>query len=334
MAALSNTYCSVPETYKWPSEKVPVYEKKAEIPIIDMQEDNNLLAQHMMKAIQEFGCFQVINHGISRELMDDANQMFKELHKLPQEEVDKINKEQDQNNPVCQMYTSSVNYNREQVHYWRNVLRQCCHPLEECVQFWPKKPEKYREIIKPYVMALREMGSKILENIAQGLGLEQNYFANEQSDDNVMYINSYPACPDPSSTIGLAQHTDPSLLTILHSGRVPGLQLLKDGQWLGVDTPPCAFLVFGGNMLQVISNGKLKAAVHIVTSTTEARMSEAFFVNPLKDCIVEPATSLLEAENARPLYRPFKYEEFFETFKNGLGNKDTVLDDQGFKTDS
>ncbi|XP_074304651.1 protein DOWNY MILDEW RESISTANCE 6-like [Silene latifolia] len=175
-------------------------------------------------------------------------------------------------------------------------------------------------------MALKVMGSKILENIAQGLGLEQEYFANELSEDHVLYINSYPACPDPTSTIGLAKHTDPSLITILHSSHVPGLQLFMDGKCLGVDTPPDSFLVFGGNMLEVVSNGILKAPTHIVRNATEARISEAFFISPSKEYIIEPAKSILESENSLPLYRSFKYEEFFDTFKNGSGDRHTVLE--------
>ncbi|XP_074304652.1 hyoscyamine 6-dioxygenase-like [Silene latifolia] len=140
-----NARNQVPETYVWPSEMTPVCEGNAELPIIDFHEEKNLV-KRMMKTIHEFGCFQVINHGIPIDLMNDAITMFKEVHNLPLEEIAKINKEQDQQNPVCQIYKSSVNFDREQIHYWRNVMRQCCHPLEKCVEFWPKKPEKYRYI--------------------------------------------------------------------------------------------------------------------------------------------------------------------------------------------
>ncbi|KAL9227587.1 hypothetical protein vseg_003260 [Gypsophila vaccaria] len=330
MLLASNNHNRVPDTYKWPSEMVPDAEGKAEIPTIDMQDEKNLV-QHITNALQGYGCFQVINHGISREQMEDANKMFREIHNLPQEEIDKLNREQDQNNPVCHYYTSSVNFNTEQFHYWRNALKQACSPLEECVPFWPKNPDRYREIVKPYTVALKEMGLKILQNVAQGLGLEQSYFENELTENNAFYVNSYPACPDPSSTIGLARHNDPSLLTILHSGRVSGLQILKDGHWLGVDTPPYGFMVFVGNLFQAVTNGKVKAPVHIVRNTTEARMSEAFFISPKRGYPIEAAKCLLEAENALPLYKPFTYEEFIETYNSWSRPKDTVLD-EAFKS--
>ncbi|KAL9227589.1 hypothetical protein vseg_003262 [Gypsophila vaccaria] len=324
MLLASCSHNRVPDTYKWPSEMVPEAEGKVELPTIDMQDEKNLV-QHIMKALQEYGCFQVINHGISREQMDDVNEMFKAIHNLPREEIDKLNREQDQDNSVCHYYTSSVNFHREPTHYWRDVLKQACSPLEECVPFWPKNPHRYREIVKPYIVALKEMGLKILQSAAQGLGIEENYFENELTETNVFYLNSYPACPDPSSTIGLARHNDPSLLTILHSGRVSGLQLLKDGRWLGVDTPHYGFTVFVGNIFQAVTNGKVKAPVHYVRNTTEARTSEAFFISPKIGYPVKPAKRLLEAENALPLYKPFTYEEFIETFKIWPKTKDTVL---------
>lgn len=55
--------------------------------------------------------------------------------------------------------------------------------------------------------------------------------------------------------------------------------------------------------MQVVSNGKLKATVHRVTNASEARTSAAFIINPSKECIVEPAKELVQAENKPPLYK-------------------------------
>ena len=111
-----------------------------------------------------------------------------------------------------------------------------------------------REIIGSYVIALKDMSKKILELISQGLGLEQKYFENDLSKEKLLTINHYPKCPDPSVTIGLPKHKDPTILNILQVApiEVPGLQFLKDGQWFGIDTSPNAFLIFIGNQLEVI----------------------------------------------------------------------------------
>lgn len=44
----------------------------------------------------------------------------------------------------CRLYTSSVHYNREKIHHWRDNLRHPCHPLDECLQQWPDRPTGYR----------------------------------------------------------------------------------------------------------------------------------------------------------------------------------------------
>lgn len=114
----------------------------------------------------------------------------------------------------------------------------------------------FREIVGAYVIALKKMSMMILEHISEGLGLEPGYFANELSEGNVLTINQYPPCPDPSVTMGLPQHKDPTLINTVQATPVdvPGLQLLKDGKWLEFEMAPNAILVFIGNQLEVIIN--------------------------------------------------------------------------------
>ena len=104
-----------------------------------------------------------------------------------------------------------------------------------------------------YVTALKEVGSRILEKISEGIGLEKGYFKNELSQDNILTVNHYPPCPDPSLTLGLTKHSDPNLITILQAlpVDVPGLELFKDEQWLSFSTVPHAFIIFVGNQLEV-----------------------------------------------------------------------------------
>lgn len=100
-------------------------------------------------------------------------------------------------------------------------------------------------------MEVRKLANKILELIIQGLGLSPGYFSGELSENPVLLVNHYPPCPEPSLTLGLAKHSDPSLITILLQGNVPGLQVSKDGQWVVVEPLPHAFIVNIGYILQV-----------------------------------------------------------------------------------
>ncbi|KAK9140932.1 hypothetical protein Scep_010613 [Stephania cephalantha] len=143
---------------------------------------------------------------------------------------------------------SSVVYDIEDVHYWRDNLRHVCHPVEESIHFWPSKP--LREVVAAYSVQVRALALKLLELIADGLGLKSNYFDGELTQMQTILVNHYPPCPDPSLTLGLPVHKDPTLITLLLQDLF-GLQVLKDGEWMGVDPLPGAFVVILGYPMQV-----------------------------------------------------------------------------------
>ena len=101
-----------------------------------------------------------------------------------------------------------------------------------------------------YSIEVRKMGFKILELIAEGLGLNKGHFE-EVGREQAMAINHYPPCPDPSLAMGIASHTDPNLITFLQQDHY-GLQIKKDGQWMGIEPIPNAFVVNLGYQLHVL----------------------------------------------------------------------------------
>ncbi|CAK8571784.1 unnamed protein product [Lathyrus sativus] len=140
---------SVPEKYILPPEerpgdiKIPISHN---IPVIDLSEaqngDRTNTIQKIMKAAEEFGFFQVINHGIAENEMKETMSVFKEVFQLP----DKYehNLYPDDSTKTCKKFTSSYNYETEKVHYWRESLRHPAYPLEEWQHLWPQNPISYR----------------------------------------------------------------------------------------------------------------------------------------------------------------------------------------------
>ncbi|XP_059660366.1 protein DOWNY MILDEW RESISTANCE 6-like isoform X2 [Cornus florida] len=256
---VSNWYSvqSLPETYVFPPDQRPgklIVPLCKTIPVIDLgkaeDHDQSDIVQQILNASQEFGFFQVINHGVSENLVDDTVSLFKEFFNMPDE--DKASVYSEDSNKSCKLFTSSLNYANEEFHLWRDNLRHPCHPLEEWMQFWPEKPTRYREVVGTYSAEVRELSLRILQLICEGLGLEQGYFRDELAKCQLLSVNHYPPCPDPSLTLGLHKHCDPNLITILHQGDVCGLQVIKDGQWIGIEPLPNAFVVNIGYQLQTL----------------------------------------------------------------------------------
>ncbi|WVZ09546.1 hypothetical protein V8G54_014076 [Vigna mungo] len=320
---------SLPGDYIFPPEtrpgglKIPC----SNISVIDLREAENgdriNTIQKMIKASEEFGFFQVINHGISENVMNEARSVFKELFEMPAEEKQKLCS--DDPSKTCKMLTSSVNYATEKVHMWRDIFRHPCHPLEQWQHLWPENPTRYRECAGTFSVEVKKLASKILSLISEGLGLECGYFENDLTGSVLLSINYYPPCPEPSLALGVTKHSDPHIITILLQDHVSGLQVLKDGNWIAVEPIPNAFAINVGNQLQVISNGKLKSCEHrVVTNSHEARTSAGLFFAPTNECVVEPAKALTD-EHHPPNFKPFKYKDFIPHFLSKHGDTDTVL---------
>jgi isopenicillin N synthase-like dioxygenase len=61
--------------------------------------------------------------------------------------------------------------------------------------------------------------------------------------------------------------------------------------------------------MQVWTNDRYRAAVHrVLPMTTSTRMSIPYFLNPPRDCVVEPIAEL----GGTPRYRPFPFRDFID----------------------
>ncbi|KAG5567439.1 hypothetical protein RHGRI_002852 [Rhododendron griersonianum] len=246
--------------------------------------------------------------------MKDALVVAKEFFDLPVEEKERFYSE-DPNLISCVVKTS-IDFPKEKFHFWRDTLRHRTHPLEDHIHLWPENPARYREVFGPYSVEVRNLGLRILDLICEGLGLESGYFRGPLSEGQLMLVNHYPPCPDPTLVLGLPKHGDPHLITLLNQGGVPGLQVWKDEQWVMVEPIPNAFVVNINHMLQIISNGKLRSAYHrVVTSSNVARTTVACFILPSKDILIEPAKSLV-TELRPPLYESFISGDFESIYIN------------------
>ncbi|KAK4732052.1 hypothetical protein R3W88_025040 [Solanum pinnatisectum] len=292
-----NVEC-VPHCFTFPQEErpgespIPICTK---IPVIDLgKSQKNETIKQLLQAGQEFGFFQVINHGIPENVATQTLSTFEKFFNNMTDE-EKVNVASRKG----WIFTGSEEEVKNGFHLWRDNIKHPCHRLEKCMQSLPDKPATYSFCYY----------SK-LPPPPQGLGIESGYF-DEQREVQLLSANNYPACPDPSLTLG----------------NVSGLQVLVDGKWVCVEAVPNAFVVNIGNQLEIISNGKLRSVEHrAVTNSKEARTSIAIFVNPTPNSIVEPAKVLLNDSNL-PLYKSILYKDFINASKAFGVHTDVIQND-------
>ncbi|XP_058077936.1 protein DMR6-LIKE OXYGENASE 2-like [Magnolia sinica] len=323
---------SVPESYIFPLEKRPsdvAVPTSNKIPVVDLGGvhcrgcDQAQVINQILRASEEFGFFQLVNHGVPEKTIHDVMSVAEEFFEMPVEERAKLYS--DDRNQIVRVNTS-IDYNNEDVHFWRENLRHPCHPLEKFVHLWPEKPSRYRDVIGTYSVEVRGLALRILELICEGLGLERDYFSNGLGSTQLMSINHYPKCPDPTLTLGLPKHCDPNVITLLLQGEVCGLQVFKDGEWMAVEALPNAFVVNLGQQMQIISNGQLKSVEHrVVTNSTASRTTIVTFIHPDNGSIIAPASTLVDVRSP-PLYRAFQFQDFLSAHFEKSGDKESTLE--------
>ncbi|MER3465180.1 MAG: flavonol synthase, partial [Chitinophagaceae bacterium] len=165
--------------------------------------------------------------------------------------------------------------------------------VDEVPQFTPTLYKAYRNF--------ENSGKSLLQAIALYLGLDENYFDEWVHNGNSILraIHYPPITSEPKSAIRAEQHEDINLITLLVGASADGLQILtKQGEWVGVTSLPEQIVVNVGDMLQRLTNNKLRSTTHRVVNPPRelwatSRYSIPFFLHPksnmslacLQDCI-------------------------------------------------
>uniref|UniRef100_A0A7N0UEK7 Fe2OG dioxygenase domain-containing protein n=1 Tax=Kalanchoe fedtschenkoi TaxID=63787 RepID=A0A7N0UEK7_KALFE len=163
---------------------------------------------------------------------------------------------------------------------------------------WPKSPPNFREAMERYVEQARTLLDELLQRLAEALGLETDafirYYHPQKSEINVR-VNYYPPCPAPESVLGISPHSDSSGLTLLlESEASGGLQVMtRAREWVTVPWPRDALLVIAGDLLEIMSSGRILSPWHRAVPLRDTeRFSVALFYNPPGDAEIEPVQEL------------------------------------------
>ncbi|XP_009335249.2 protein DMR6-LIKE OXYGENASE 2 [Pyrus x bretschneideri] len=321
----------VPSNYVRPAHDRPnldqVQSSDHSIPLINLQglEDSRRsdIIKQIGLACQDYGFFQVQNHGIEEAVIDNMLSVSKEFFHLPESE--RLKSFSDDPLKTTRLSTS-FNVKTEEVSSWRDYLRLHCYPLEDYMHEWPSNPPSFREDVAEYCRNVRGLAVRLLESISESLGLEGDYMNKALGKHGQhMAINYYPTCPQPELTYGLPGHADPNVITVLLQDDVAGLQVLNNGKWVAVKPIPHTFIVNIADQIQVLSNDRYKSVLHrAVVNCNKERISIPTFYCPSYDAVMEPAPQLID-DHHPPLYRSFTYAEFYEKFwDRGLNTRSSL----------
>ncbi|XP_039047632.1 protein SRG1-like isoform X1 [Hibiscus syriacus] len=280
------------------------------IPVVDLSlllMGNKEELKKLDLACQEWGFFQVVNHGVAKEVLQKMKDAAAAFFMLPLEEKNKYAMPSDDIQGYGQAYVIS----EEQILDWSDALMLAVHPSHyRKLKFWPKSPTGLQEIIEEYSNAIRKFGTELLESFSLIMGMEKEALLGLHKQLIQAYrVNYYPPCSKPDQVLGVSPHSDSSTITILmQDDDVCGLQIKHDDDWVPVNTIPDALVVKVGDVIEMWSNGKYKSIEHrAVVNDERARISYASFLYPHDEVEIEP---LIDPKTEQLIYKKVKYGDY------------------------
>lgn len=157
-------------------------------------------------------------------------------------------------------------------------------------------------------------GINLLEAIAVYLGLPENYFDDKVKKGNsILRTLHYFPIADPDSlspdAVRAGAHEDINLITLLIGASADGLELLtRENTWFPVKAYGEDLVVNVGDMLQRLTNNKLKSTTHRVVNPPRqlmknSRYSVPFFLHPKSGMDLSCLPSCIDREH------PKQYED-------------------------
>ncbi|QIG53952.1 isopenicillin N synthase family oxygenase [Altererythrobacter sp. BO-6] len=298
-----------------------------DIASVSLEQPLENIADELGRSFAEYGFAVIRDHGIPQELIDRAEAKSKEFFALPESVKRSYHIP---GGGGARGYTpfgtekakdAEVQDLKEFWHVGRALPEG--HPLAEYMapNVWPNEVEGFRETFSELYSAFETAGSRVLEAIALHLGLDRNYFdATVEDGNSVMRLLHYPPLSDeaPEGAIRAAAHGDINTITLLLGAEEAGLELLtRQGQWKAVDVPEGALVINVGDMLDRLTNSKLRSTTHRVVNpkgaaAKRARFSMPFFLHFRPDYVIETLPSCIEPGHESEAPEPISSHEFLQ----------------------
>ncbi|XWS59841.1 hypothetical protein CRYUN_Cryun08bG0156600 [Craigia yunnanensis] len=286
------------------------------IPVIDLSlllMGNEEELNKLDLACQRWGFFQVVNHGVAKEVLQKMKDAAAEFFELPLEEKSKYAMPSND----IQGYGHAYVVSEEQILDWSDALILVVHPSYfRKLKFWPKSPKGFEEIIEEYSNAIRKVAMELLQSFSLIMGMEKDALLGLHRQLVQAYrVNYYPACSKPDQVLGVSPHSDATTISIImQEDDVCGLQIQHNKEWVPVNPIPNALVVNVGDVIEIWSNGKYKSIEHrAVANDKKARISHASFLVPHDEVDIEPLDHMLNSQSPQKIYKRVRYGEYLRS---------------------
>ncbi|MGY4383792.1 isopenicillin N synthase-like dioxygenase [Pedobacter sp. UYP24] len=289
------------------------------------------------RAFNDSGFVTITNHGVSQELIDKLYHSVTAAFSLPLEQKQQYEKaelagQRGYTSPGKETAKGAKTADLKE--FWQigqevmdNDPIKNEYPDNE---FLAEIPE-FNEVTREIYQRLESNGKHLLQAIATYLELPVNYFDNYVHNGNSILrgIHYFPITdPDalPDDAVRAGAHEDINLITLLIGASADGLQVLtRSNEWLPIKAGHTDIVVNVGDMLQRLTNNKLRSTTHRVVNPPRelmktSRFSVPFFLHPRADMDLTSLPSCIDDEHPK-LYSDMTAGEYLDERLGEIGLK-------------
>jgi isopenicillin N synthase-like dioxygenase len=311
------------------------------IPVVDLElflsgdpvKKNDFVMQ-LGRAYEDVGFVAVQNHGIPDELIARLYQNVQQFFSLP---LEKKKAYQIQGLAGQRGYTSFGQEHakgsdapdlKEFFQYGQTVSSNSVNYNEYPSNVSVNELPLFNETFLQAYRAFENSGAALLAAIALYLDLPEHYFDEKTTEGNSILraIHYPPITQEPKSAIRAEQHEDINLITLLVGASADGLQILTlQGEWIPVTALPGQIVVNVGDMLQRLTNNKLRSTTHRVVNPPRelwhtSRFSIPFFLHPRSEISLACLDSCVSVDVPK-LYNDITAGEYLDERLREIGLK-------------
>jgi isopenicillin N synthase-like dioxygenase len=299
--------------------------------------DRKQFSDDIGKAFNETGFVTITNHGLSKQLIDELYEQVKALFALPDATKSKyeIPGLAGQRGYTGKGKETAKGFKTPDLkEFWQigqtvtdgSAIKEQ-YPDNIVVDELPTFNTTTREVYKK----LESAGTHLLRAIAVYLNLDENYFDDKVHNGNSILrtLHYFPILdPDsvPDDAVRAGAHEDINLITLLIGASADGLELLtREGVWFPVKAHGEDLVVNVGDMLQRLTNNKLKSTTHRVVNPPRelmknSRFSVPFFLHPVSDMDLTSLETCIDAQHPK-LYPDITAGEYLDERLREIGLK-------------
>lgn len=278
----------------------------SQIPQLDLrrfdagESERALFLAELRLAAHEVGFFYLVGHDIAPELLRELMALTRRFFCLS--EADKIAIEM-VNSPHFRGYTRIASEITRERQDWREQIdigaeRPALAPTGKRAAWtrlqgpnqWPAALPGLRPVVLQWQAAAQQVLGRLLHAFALALAQAPDVLDPIHRDEPHILVKliRYPGRDATDGDQGVGAHKDAGLLSLLLQDEQPGLQVETGDGWIDVHPRAGSLVVNIGELLELASDGYLRATLHRVVTPPAGRQrySAAFFLGARLDSVV------------------------------------------------